>query len=216
MSEKDTLKKLNIGCGTSELPGFINLDHTNAPHIDILHDLESGHPMHWKDIKQPRDEHYRGIGLNTIVPENYFDRMLCSHVFEHIKNPIAMMRELWRVAKPGCSLVIITPYGSSDNAWEDPTHVRPIFKDTYIYYNPLAYNRADYGVDFDWSFRRRQFSLDSTFFDDNVSDEQIGLAVATMRNVVKEFLVEMVAVKPARQRTPDVVPDAPITSFKLV
>lgn len=212
MSEKDTLKKLNVGCGTSILPGFINLDHTDAPHIDIWYDLESGVQMCWKK-EQPG---WGGVA-RAKVPDNYFDRMLCSHVFEHIRNPLAMLRELWRVAKPGCSLVIMTPYGSSDNAWEDPTHVRPIFKDTYIYFNPLAYARADYGVDFDWKYKMREFRLDSTFFAEDVSDEQVALAVATMRNVVKEFIVELIAVKPARKIGPEQKDaDVPTTAFRLV
>jgi hypothetical protein len=37
------------------------------------------------------------------------------------------MQELWRVAKPDAILGIRCPHGASDDADEDPTHVRRMF-----------------------------------------------------------------------------------------
>jgi hypothetical protein len=38
-----------------------------------------------------------------------------------------LMQELHRIAKPNGKLVIRCPHGASDDAWEDPTHVRAFF-----------------------------------------------------------------------------------------
>lgn len=199
MSEKDVLKKLNLGCGKRPIPGFINLDKMGGPGVDFVWDLET-----LKTAPLP-------------FPENYFDRILMHHVFEHISDHMGLMHDLWRVAKPGCEMVVVTPYGSSDNAWEDPTHLRPIFKETYIYFTPLAYGGANYGVTCDWDYRRREFRLDGTFFEDTVDEVQIGRAVANLRNVVTEFVAVLVAVKPARDIATQLEPQKPpFTSFKMV
>ena len=34
--------------------------------------------------------------------DDTFDEMLALHVVEHIRNPLAAMQELYRIAKPGC------------------------------------------------------------------------------------------------------------------
>lgn len=208
MSEKAELKKLNIGCGGMALPGFYNLDVMDHSHVHIPYDLESGRAMKWGALDGVPD------GMWSLeVPDNYFDRMLMSHVFEHITNVLPMMEELWRVAKPGCSLVIITPYGSHDSADEDPTHVRRVFKDSFSYFSQGYYGKNDYGYRGDWDFRRRQFTLDGNFFAEDTAPEQVGMAVANLRNVVTEFLGELVAVKPARK--PGFQVTDPTTTFKF-
>ena len=78
--------------------------------------------------------------------DNSATHILMSHVLEHIQNPLPMMEELYRVAKPGCLMVIACPYGSSDDAWEDPTHVRPIFASSTLYFSQPAYWKADYEI----------------------------------------------------------------------
>lgn len=58
------------------------------------------------------------------LPDNSADEFLASHVLEHLRNPLPLMAECWRIAKPGALFVARVPYGSSDDADEDPTHVR--------------------------------------------------------------------------------------------
>lgn len=211
MSEKDNLKKLNIGCGLRTVPGFDHLDIVDGPNIDIHYDLNSGKQMRWKNGREVGGTFY------MTVPDNYYDRLAMIHVFEHVQNVIPMMTELYRVAKPGAELVIVTPYGSSDNADEDPTHVRRVFKDSYIYYTPLAYGKADYGVTCDWDYRRRKFLLDKAYFSQfgQMDEIQMGMIVATMRNVVKEFTAVLVAQKPARKIGEAEDPKPPFTEFKI-
>jgi hypothetical protein len=48
---------------------------------------------------------------------------------------IAFMNELHRVLKPKSGCLIGTPYGSSTKAWQNPTNKRPIYGETFLYYN---------------------------------------------------------------------------------
>jgi hypothetical protein len=44
------------------------------------------------------------------------------------------MEELHRIAKPNAKVVFKVPYGSSDRAFEDPTHVRQYFLHSFDYF----------------------------------------------------------------------------------
>lgn len=211
MSEKNTLIKLNVGCGGRVLPGYINLDKFPHPHVHIQYDLEGGDKMKWRPFVL---EGIPETSWGHEVPDNYFDRMLMSHTFEHIHNVLPMMEELWRVAKPGCKLAIITPYGSSDNAWEDPTHVRAVFMDSMMYFSQVWYEKNDYGYRADWHFARRIFKLNKDFFSEDASEQQIGYVLQHMRNVVAEFHCELVAVKPIRKHPFEF--ETPQTAFQFV
>lgn len=53
--------------------------------------------------------------------ENFFDEVYCMGVFEHLKNPLNMLKESYRILKKGGKIVIIT-----DNAglfgWQGKIH----------------------------------------------------------------------------------------------
>lgn len=190
-------KKLNIGCGGRKLSGYVHLDRSPYSHVEITYDLESGQRMYWD--------------TGALVADNTFDRMLMSHVIEHIRNPLPMMQELHRVAKPGCKLAILAPYGSSDNAWEDPTHVRAIFMDSMMYFSQAWYEHNDYGYRGDWQFSKRLFVLHKEF--SKAPEEQLGAMIQHYRNMVVEFQCELVAVKPIRKHPFEF--DPPQTAFKF-
>lgn len=81
------------------------------------------------------------LNLDPIpYPSNSFDYVNCSHVLEHISNPIDVLEEIARVLKPGGYLYLETPDTrwaalpripllTNDEGtysfWDDPTHIRP-------------------------------------------------------------------------------------------
>lgn len=111
-------RKLNLGCANNHEPGWLNLDLNPAVHPDVVHDLESL-PLPFLDAS--------------------FDTVLGSHVFEHIRNFVPLVEDIYRILAPGGYLIGITPYGSSDNAWDNPHHVRCFTETTWQYFDQELY-----------------------------------------------------------------------------
>lgn len=61
---------------------------------------------------------------------NYFDCVFSKSVLEHIRNTENMVKETFRVLKPGGITVQLTPDWATDYKyfWDDPTHVKPFTK----------------------------------------------------------------------------------------
>jgi glycosyltransferase involved in cell wall biosynthesis/SAM-dependent methyltransferase len=174
------LTKLHLGCGKTPLPGWINLDCVALPGVDIVADLDqcATHPLPF--------------------PDNTFDELLARHLLEHIRQPLPMMQELYRIACPNARATFVLPYGSSDDAFEDPTHVRQYFLQSFGYFSQPYYWRADYGYRGDWLTRKIILRVPASNYAGK-SRDTILRDVMTLRNIVQEMTVEMIAVKPARQ-----------------
>jgi len=170
--------KLHLGCGGDILPGWVNVDLVKNQGVDWVMDLDT---QTW-----PAD-----------VYNNKVTEMLMSHVLEHLRNPLFVMEQLWKIAAPNCKLTIKVPYGSSDTAWEDQTHVRPYFIGSFLYFSQAAYVKNDYGYRGDWQVTKILLDVET-----NRCDSNEGLAVLeeikTKRNMVREMTVELMAMKPMR------------------
>jgi len=179
--------KLNIGCGRTPLKGWINVDCMAAINGDSIVDIIAN--LDANVVKLP-------------LGDDVCDEFLLSHVIEHINKPLPLMQELHRVAKPGAVAVIKTPYGSSDDAWEDPTHVRPYFVNSFGYFSQPFYWRADYGYRGDWRVKNIKLFV--------VSPQVTIGTVRVMRNTVKEMVVELEAVKPIRPPVEEMAEPVPL------
>lgn len=111
----DETKVLDLGCGDRKTPGAFGVDCRPGPKVDLVHDLNV---TPW-----PLDE-------------SRFDRIICSHVLEHINHLVGVMEEIHRVGKPGARVRIVTPHFSSLNSWEDPTHVRHFGRRSFSFFDP--------------------------------------------------------------------------------
>jgi SAM-dependent methyltransferase len=169
--------KLNIGCGKHPLEGYTNVDQFDFPGVDIVCKLGT-EPLPLED--------------------DSVDAIQANHVLEHLANPLPFMAELYRVARHGCIATFVTPYGASNDAWEDPTHVRPYFPGNYYYFSQLAYFNTDYGYRGDWELTTAHLTM--------LSNEYEGLPLDAVlkhiddkRNQVREMTAILTAVKPARE-----------------
>lgn len=173
--------KLNIGSGHSRLPGFTNLDRSSSVGAEIVFDLETC-----------------AIGNRLPLEPSSVKEFHASHILEHIHNILPVMEELYRVAEPDAKLLVRVPYGSSDIAFEDPTHVRQFFLNSFTYFGQPAYARADYGYTGDWEEVKRLLILNPGAAVQPESLEEAQHMLQHMRNSVIEFIVELRAVKPRR------------------
>ncbi len=93
------------------------------------------------------------------------------------------MQELHRIATPNAAVTFNVPYGSSDDAFEDPTHVRPMFMNSFLYFSQPAYWRADYGYRGDWQTEKITLFVPQETYAGKSGDE-ILRDVQSLRNVV--------------------------------
>lgn len=170
--------KLHIGCGLDTKNGWTNLDITPGAGVDIVANLDT----------------------DTIpLPDNSVEEILGLHVIEHLHNPLHAMSELYRIAKPDALMTLACPYGSSDDAWEDPTHVRPYFVGSWSVFGQPYYWRADYGYRADWQIETVMLQLDRRIWA-TVPAEDAAAAIHTQRNIVHQQVAILSAIKPTRAR----------------
>lgn len=173
------MRRLNVGCGRNVLPQWINLDRVALPGVDVVADLAAG------------------AAAALPFADDSINEFLLQHVLEHIREPLPLMQELHRIARPGAVAIVRTPYGSSDDAWEDPTHVRPYFLGSFGYFGQPLYWRADYGYRGDWAVERIVLLIPRSRAGARSADAVMEL-VRRERNVVAEMYAELRAVKPIR------------------
>jgi len=101
MTEENKMRILDLGCGEHKTEGATGIDRRELPGVDVVHDVNV---FPWP------------------LPDNSFDRIVCSHVIEHLTDIPAVMAEIHRVAKPGAEVFIRVPHFSCLNAYRDPTH----------------------------------------------------------------------------------------------
>ena len=188
-TKASTSRRLHLGCGRDIREGWINLDASSLPGVAVVADLD--------DCR------------NTPLPlaDGSIDEFFGNHVLEHLKNPLPFMQELHRVAGAGAKAVFSVPYGSSDDADADPTHVRRYFVNSFHYFSQLAYTRADYGYRGDWDMASIVLTVPAERYA-GVSNEQMLEDIRSQRNVVIEMIATLKAVKPIR--TPGSQAAAPV------
>jgi SAM-dependent methyltransferase len=174
------IRRLHLGCGTDVRPDWVNLDSRKLPGVDVVADLDA-----CRERPLP-------------IPGDSIDEFLGRHVLEHLRDPLACMQELHRIAKPNATAVFHVPYGSSDDADEDPTHVRRFFLHSFYYYSQLGYTHADYGYRGDWETLGIVLTMDATRCAGK-SYDQLEEEIRSQRNVVREMIATLRAVKPARR-----------------
>jgi SAM-dependent methyltransferase len=172
--------KLNLGCGRNTLSGWVNIDSARLPGVDIVADLDACR--------------------HSFLPfrDDSFDEFHGSHVMEHLNNTLSFMQELHRISRKGANAVFRVPYGSSDDAFEDPTHVRRYFMNSFAYFSQPAYSRADYGYRGDWATNKITLHVDRNRHSGK-KVEDIMHEIKTFRNIVLEMVVELRCIKPIRQ-----------------
>lgn len=185
--------KVNLGCGRNPLDGYVNLDRMPLPGVDLVFDLD-----------QPDK-------LTLPFDEGSVSEWLAIDLVEHIVNFLPMFEELWRCSAPGADFLTALPYGTSDDAWEDPTHVRPWYLGSWGYLGQPWYHRADYGYRGDWEVER--IVLDVA--DSPATLEELMGEIQHLRNVVERQHVHLKAVKPARPCDQSLMRPPPVEVRKL-
>jgi SAM-dependent methyltransferase len=171
--------RLNLGCGRDIRQGWVNVDAVAMPGVDAVTDFDHDPQLPFADGT---------VGYSEGV-----------HVIEHLRDPLPFMAELWRVTRRGGTAVFRCPYGSTDDADEDPTHVRRIFPGSWGYFSQPYYWRVagSYGYRGDWQLTDLTLAVFPEFRD--CTDEELWSMIRFQRNVVAEMTAQLRCVKPARK-----------------
>lgn len=94
-------KVLDLGCGTSKLPGAIGVDLFSFDGVDCIHNLNQ--------VPYPFEP-------------NSIDAIVMNHVVEHLEFLPTLIEEAHRLLKQGGQLWIATPHFTDADSWGDPTH----------------------------------------------------------------------------------------------
>lgn len=94
--------KINLGCGHDKREGWVNIDSRKDAKPDIVADLEKPLPLE----------------------SDSADEILLRHVLEHVKDPMSLIDECYRILKKGGKLEVITPHVSQFQSIGELDHKR--------------------------------------------------------------------------------------------
>jgi SAM-dependent methyltransferase len=116
---------LEIGCSVGHL-----MRYGAERKIGIDYDLAALAQARAKQFSVALMDVQRGLSFK----DNSFTSIECQHVIEHVKNPLFLLQECFRVLKPGGKLVIVTPNIKKIrfDFYEDYSHISPFIKKSLL------------------------------------------------------------------------------------
>lgn len=127
--------RLDLGCGSRRRFGYIGMDKWRSGTVDIVCDLEQGFPIESDSV----------------------DGIYCHHFLEHVSNLPFLMKEIFRVCRPGALVEVTVPYYASVGAFKDPTHVNFFTEETFRYFSKDHWYGSDYGFDVHFQMKKIRY-----------------------------------------------------------
>jgi SAM-dependent methyltransferase len=139
--------RLHIGSGKDYKLGWFNIDILEASQPDAVLDLAT--PQTWPQVVASAslgDVELQQASLSTIYANN---------VLEHVLDLPQLMTNCLLLLKEGGEMQIEVPHERAKTAWQDPTHVRAMNGNSWIYYADWFW----YLGWFDWRFQVKQLAF---------------------------------------------------------
>ena len=118
--------KINLGSGKEYKPGWLNIDILARAEPDIVLDLS-------QNLNLPTiisSKHWGLVQLDNLQ----FDTISANNVLERVPDLVGLMTKCLHLLKEEGTLEIEVPYEKSLTAWQDPTHIRALNENSWIYY----------------------------------------------------------------------------------
>ena len=119
-------QQLNIGSGRDYRPGWLNVDVLERAEPDLLLDLA-------QPLTLPLDATTR-FGAPLRLAAGGLQRICASNVLEHVPDLPQLMSNALELLAEGGEFEIEVPYEKALTAWQDPTHLRALNENSWIYY----------------------------------------------------------------------------------
>ncbi len=184
--------RLNLGCGYKKSPSYVNVDKFPECQPDMLVDLEK---FPW-----PFDD-------------NSADEVMFNHSLEHMGADVqvflGIIKEVYRICKPGARVVVNVPHPRHDDFINDPTHVRAVTpqmlrlfsKKLNQYWISVGDARTSFALylNVDFELVTCGFTPDPKYEalqrEGKISSNDIVQLMMERNNVVKSFEMELIAIK---------------------
>jgi len=117
---------VNLGSGKDYQAGWLNLDVLERALPDLL-----------LDLAQPLALPYRAqsaLAGPVCLEEGSVELINANNVLEHVPDLPALMGNCLRLLAVGGEFRIEVPYEHAPTAWQDPTHVRAMNENSWLYY----------------------------------------------------------------------------------
>lgn len=183
--------KLNIGAGNKKYDGYLNCDYDTHYNPDYVFDME-------KDVWPFEDDSVTNI--------------IAHHVLEHMgEGYFHVLKEIYRICKPGAIIDIRVPHWTHHNFYHDPTHRRSItpyglslfskrFNDFDEKRNGNA-SKLAYFFDVDFEIVAEDFTIDSKYTKilQGQTKQQIFEYAYEKNNIIEEMQIILTSIKGNRE-----------------
>lgn len=118
--------RINLGSGKDYKPGWLNIDVLERAEPDLLLDLgrAQAFPIETRCAS----------GDVVRLEEGSVECIHANNVLEHVPDLPQLMSNCLALLATGGTLEIEVPYEKSPTAWQDPTHLRALNENSWIYY----------------------------------------------------------------------------------
>ena len=118
--------RLHIGSGKDYKPGWLNIDVAPGAQPDVVLDL--ARPQSF-----PLRLESGTVGPVELCAES-LQAVYANNVLEHVSDLPQLMTNCLALLRTGGEMLIEVPYERAPTAWQDPTHVRALNENSWIYY----------------------------------------------------------------------------------
>ena len=119
-------QRINLGSGKDYKAGWLNLDLLERAEPDLLLDLAA-------PLALPLQARSPTVGPLRLEAGSV-DLINANNVLEHVADLPALMGNCLALLKTGGEFHIEVPYEHAPTAWQDPTHVRAMNENSWLYY----------------------------------------------------------------------------------
>lgn len=118
--------RMNLGSGKDYKPGWLNVDVLAQAQPDLVLDL--GRP-----VALPLQLPTCGGG-EVLLQAGSLESVYANNVLEHVPDLPRLMTNVLALLKDGGVFDIEVPYEKAPTAWQDPTHLRALNENSWVYY----------------------------------------------------------------------------------
>lgn len=188
---------LNMGCGFKKLEDYWNVDVEPKCNPDQVWDFELT-PWPWED--------------------NFFDKIHADNILEHLgqspKAFTAIIKEMYRVSKPGAEWFVNVPHHRCDLFFDDYTHVRILTPKTFRMFDQMVnmesikkkLSDSTFGLYHDIDLEVTDVTYEIIHYWRNLQEEgmlapkQLDINLNTLSNVAESVNIFIKVHKPGRMK----------------